>query len=261
MKPTIYLALVVLEGLSRAYAQNASIPPFCDAELIDKSDNKYGYRYRGDRCEGSYEEPTASLPVNLTIISFSCRNPGLNLSSSKPAISWANADDSPVSIRIETLPQIRLRYRLDSVSAGPKTRFSWDGETWRALSIDSDTVAIVVKGRPKLGGNEFPGTLLEAHLGTEASIPACPSGPTFEIQNDNPLSSVKICATALAQDGNPKGDATCKTVDGSSLPSNSVPVTLGALQSSTGMLQISLQGIVLRGTSPSPPRYFRIKVD
>jgi len=261
LKPTIYLALVVLAWINRTYAQNATIPPFCDAELVDKSDNKYGYRYRGDRCEGNYEEPTASLPINLAIVSFSCRNPGLKLSSSKPAISWANADDSPVSIRIETLPQIRLRYRLDAVSAGSKTRFSWDGETWRALSIDSGTVAIVVKGRPKIGGNAFPGTLLEAHLGTEASIPACPSGPTFELRGDRPLSSVIFCATPLAQDGNPRGAAVCKTVDGSSLPGSSVAVTLGALKSATGMLQISLQGILQSGTSPSPPRYFRVKVD
>ena len=99
MKLAFYLVLTMLALTGRTYAQSETIPPFCDAEIYESAD-KFGYRFRGDRCEGKYEQPTAAPSQNLTVISFSCPLPRLDLSSSKPTIAWASAGGSPVSIHL-----------------------------------------------------------------------------------------------------------------------------------------------------------------
>jgi hypothetical protein len=239
----------------------SSIPHFCEPQIIDASGSTFGYRFRGDRCEGKYEQPTAGVSEDLAIISFSCPNPQLNLGTSKPTIAWSTIGTSPASIRLETLPQIRLRYRLDAVSSDANGRFSWDGDTWRALSIDSAELAVVVKGTAKIGTNEFPGTLLEARLGVDTSIPDCPTGPTFEIRTARHLSALRACATPLGTDGQVTRDTPiCQTLPGSFFPSKSISVKLGVLKSATHMLRVSLEGASKENTF-APPRYFRIKVE
>jgi hypothetical protein len=242
------------------HAPNADIPAFCDSQILDNSGDAYSYRFRGNRCEGTYEQPTASVSEDLSIISFSCPSPSLAIASSDPLVTWPKVPDSPVSIRIETLPQIRLRYRLDAAANGSTNQFSWSGDTWRALSIDPTELGIVITGTPKVGASEFPGTLLEARLGTGQNTPQCSAGPVFEIRTAQPLSSVKLCARPLAPDGTVTGNPVCQNPAGPFLPSKSISIRLGVLKSPTNLLQVSLEGNS-PGKKLGPPRYFRIKVD
>lgn len=253
------LAIIVFGATRAGVTCAADIPPFCDEEIMNRPGDAFGYRLRGDRCEGRYEQPTGAVPQDLTVISLACPNPQFSLGSSKPTVAWSRADGSPVSIRIETLPQYRLRYRLDTASSDPKDHYSWDGDTWRALSIDPSELGIVIKGQPKIGGNVFHGTLLQARLGTDASLPACPAGPTLEVRTGQRLSALKVCATALTADGDVVGQPNCQAITGSFFPSKSIRVPLGVLRSATHLVEITLEG-----TPPgpsAPPRYFRVKVD
>jgi hypothetical protein len=256
----LHLVLSLFAWTNNAYAQSTVNASLCDAQITNNSDDVFGYRFRGNRCEGRYQQPTAAPPPDLTIVSFACPSPGFTLGSSKPMLVWSSANDSPVSIRIETLPQIRLRYRLDAVDADGNSRFTWDSDTWRALSIDPSELGIVIKGHAKLGDNELPGTLLQARLGTDAKILDCPSGPTFHVRTGERLASLKICAKALEKDGQATGKPICQTVTGLFFPNKSIEVSLGVLKSATHLLQISLEGSLPSGVS-GPPRYFRVKVD
>jgi hypothetical protein len=207
----------------------------------------------------------SSQPRHLLPISQSCHlrgpSPGFALgASSKPMLVWSSANGSPVSIRIETLPQIRLRYRLDAANANGNSRFTWDGDTWRALSIDPSEVGIVIKGHAKVGDNEFPGTLLQTRAGTDAKIPDCLSGPIFHVRTGERLASLKVCARALEKDGQVTEKPVCQTLTGLFFPNKSIEVSLGVLRSTTHLLQISLEGSPPGGVS-GPPRYFRVKVD
>ena len=241
-----------------AYAADASL---CDPQILDATNDTFGYRFRGDRCEGKYRQPTAAVaPQNLTIISFACTaNHAAWGPASKPTLSWPSVA-GVVSIRMDTRPAVRLRYRLDAETDGAKGRFTWDGDTWHALSIESTEVAVVIKGIAQIGAAEFPGTLLQARLGTDNAVPDCPQGPTFTVRSDRLLTSLTLCATPLAATGSPTNISACKTVPGPLAANTGISANLGPLKSETGLLQVSLSGASSKVPS-SAPRYYRIKVD
>lgn len=239
----------------------AATASLCDAQVIDRSGSTYGYRFRGDRCEGTYQEPTAATSQDLTVISFACAGNAVALGpSAKPTVAWASADGSLVSIRVETLPEIRLRYRLDAASTDPAARFSWDGDTWRAFSIDPTQLVALIKGGPKLGGVEMPGTLLLARIGADAALSDCSKGPTVAVRSGHRISTLKLCAAPLADSGLVVGTPVCKTVSGTFMPNSSIFINPGVLASPTRMLQLSLEGDP-SATLPAHPRYYRIRID
>jgi hypothetical protein len=252
------LAFLVFASTPLFQARAADTPSFCDGQIVNTSD-KFGYRLRGDRCEGQYQQPSAGVLEALTIVSFACANKSFSISNSRPTIAWPSNEGLPVSIRIDTLPQIRLRYRLDTAVSASNSRYTWDSDTWSALSIEPEYLGIVIKGPAKIGANVFHGTLLQARVGTELSLPDCSAGPTLAVRTGVPITVLKVCTAALAPDGQPVGQPACQTVTGSFFPNKSINVPLGVLKSATHLLQVTLET-----TPPGPStaaRYYRVKVD
>jgi hypothetical protein len=66
----LYLVLSLFASTNRAHAQSTVNGALCDAQIMNNSDDVFGYRFRGDRCEGRYQQPTAAPPPDLTIVSF-----------------------------------------------------------------------------------------------------------------------------------------------------------------------------------------------
>ncbi len=253
------LAFCAIAHTLAAYGRDAA--ELCDKQILNNSGDSFGYRLRGDHCEGEYKQPTAASPLGLTIISFACTGTTFDLNgSSKPVLMWSAAANAPISIRADTLPEIRLRYRLDAEVSGPSARWTWNGDVWRALSISPDEIGIVIKGRPKLGSIDLPGTLLQARLGSGNSVPDCPMGPNIVIRADRKLTSVDVCAVPLLENGTVGSSPLCQRIAGPLAPNKGVSANLGVLRSPTGIMRLSLVG-TSPGSAPSEPRFFRIKVD
>src|SRR5919108_743620 len=87
---------------------------YCDPYLGQVSDNPYGYRMRGDRCEGIYIKEVSTTILLVASLTESFEDYDLN--SSKPLlIEWNKASgDGVVRLRAQGLRR-RLYYRMDTV--------------------------------------------------------------------------------------------------------------------------------------------------
>jgi hypothetical protein len=126
-------ALLLAAGPLPAGAAGPCIPGL----LQDKS-NPYGYRQRGDRCEGIYIQEVSGAP--LTIASWTESFESYNLPSTTAlSIEW----DAPVTSGARLVAQSlrrRLYYRMDASPSGRS--FSWQPDLLAAIQIPKTDLGI-----------------------------------------------------------------------------------------------------------------------
>ncbi len=121
-----YSTLLSLACLGPAHAAAAD----CDPSLTQVK-TAFGYRDRGDRCEGVYIKEVSSTA--LTVASFTEVFEPYDLQSSEPLhLAWDRPPgNASVRLRAQSLRR-RLYYRMDAVQQLPRRLLSTGRQTfWR----------------------------------------------------------------------------------------------------------------------------------
>jgi hypothetical protein len=124
----------------------------CDPQLIQSPSNPYGYRLRGDRCEGLYVQEVGGAP--LTIASWTESFENYDLTSSKPLlIEWETPASERVHLRAQALRR-RLYFRMDAIRAPDTKSFSWNSDLLAAIGIARPELGLIGSIRRSVSGTE-----------------------------------------------------------------------------------------------------------
>lgn len=164
---TALFGILMAPALPRA---EPAAPGPCDASLPAASGHPYGYRLRGDRCEGVYAKPVASTSLN--VVSVTADFGDYKVDSAEPlTISWAlprepaapaaevcgspaTGTSGEVRLRAQSL-QPRVYYRMDTVRPSGEAAYAWPKDTLGALEIPRPGLGVlgwttrVVGGMPR----------------------------------------------------------------------------------------------------------------
>jgi hypothetical protein len=143
-------ALRLMWSIGAASAFIQAQPTLCDPQLIQPPSNPYGYRQRGDRCEGIYVQQVSGAP--LTVASWTESFEGYDLTSGRPLmVEWDAPDAGAVRLRAEALRH-RLYFRMDTVRPTGARSYSWKSDLLAAIGITRPELGIVGSARLPGGG-------------------------------------------------------------------------------------------------------------
>jgi len=127
-------------ALMARLAVSESLP--CDPHLLQPAGNPYGYRQRGDRCEGLYIQQVSGAP--LVIASWTASFGDYDLHSRQPiSIEWQGMRGAgSVRLRAQGLRR-RLYYRMDTLRPSGSKSFAWQPDLLSALNISRQDVGVV----------------------------------------------------------------------------------------------------------------------
>ena len=139
-----HLTAFLLVSSAIASALSAATPQ-CDPYLPVSTDNPFGYRLRGGRCEGVYIQPVSVTP--LIVASF----------------GQINVPELPAELLIEWAPagrEVRLRgmsskpkayYRMDSRQPAKARSYRWPADVLTALKLSTKDIGVVAWTEEKTG--------------------------------------------------------------------------------------------------------------
>lgn len=234
----------------------------CDEQIISPSSDWTGYRLRDDRCEGAFRLPvSAAGERQVVLISLTCGAPPAAIAANAPVVlAWSTLGPGAVALKVETLPEVSLRYRMDARPIA--TSFSWPNEVLKALSIEPKELSVLVLGAPKIGDIEIPGTAVLVSFYDKPDAP-CADGPEARFYTRYALTDLNVCArgleTSAAAMSAPADSAMCREYPGPFTPSTSVPVSLSMLKGRSGLFELSVEARRVGGPA-QPPDRFKIAV-
>ena len=142
--PVGLVALLLVHSIS---AQSTH----CDPQLPSASDDPYGYRLRGDRCEGVYiNEVAATLRVASLTSSLADFNP---TSSRNVLIEWTAIGNQPVHLRANSLRE-RLYYQMDSFRPTASASYSWPTDLLAALGLGRNDLGLTASTSYQVGNTK-----------------------------------------------------------------------------------------------------------
>ena len=243
--------------LSMPSAGAAEPASLCDKQITQPSSGSVGYRLRGDRCEGTYEQPTSSAGERqVVLISLTCgAPPAAFVTKASAAVAWSAVGPDAVALRIETLPEVSLRYRMDARPSA--ALFSWPSTLLAELSITPQELSVLVLGAPKIGDIAIPGTAVLASFSDKPNAP-CSAGPEARLYTRYALTELSVCARDLTTSA-PADSAMCKKYPGPFSPSASIAIPLSMLKGKSGLYELSVEAGRAVGAT-QPPDRFKISV-
>jgi hypothetical protein len=121
----------------------------CDPALKPPEAHPFGYRSRGDRCEGVYIQPVAGTTMIMT--SFTQVFVEYDLRSGDPLkLTWQTPGDDAVHLRGRSTKR-RLYYRMDSSPPPGVTSYTWPTNVLAALAITRRDIGITAWFQHALG--------------------------------------------------------------------------------------------------------------
>jgi hypothetical protein len=127
----------------------------CDPQLIQPQTNPYGYRQRGDRCEGIYVQQVGGSP--LTVASWTESFEDYDLASGRPlTVEWDAPEGAVISLRAEALRH-RLYFRMDAARPPGSKSYSWNVDLLAAIGVARPELGM-------LGSTRFPGANTERRI-------------------------------------------------------------------------------------------------
>lgn len=136
--PALVFSLLLLTSSSKAiFAQGNH----CDPELPQITADSYGYRLRGDRCEGIYirRVGVSSLQVGSLTESVEDFDPATNKNL---LVQWAAPANASVHLRAYGLRH-RLYYRMDSLRPAGNTSYEWSPNLLAAFNVRKRELGLV----------------------------------------------------------------------------------------------------------------------
>jgi hypothetical protein len=125
---------------------------YCDPLLVQPKNNPYGYRFRGDRCEGQYVQEVASTALVVASFTSLFEDYQLTLDESLQ-VEWPHLGENEVRLRAYGL-RWKLYYRMDAITKPEETWFSWPIALLAALNIPKQNLGIVGKTKVGFGNAE-----------------------------------------------------------------------------------------------------------
>lgn len=142
------LAVCCIAALAFAAAPAADETLHCDRYLPISTQNPFGYRMRGDRCEGIYVQPVASTP--LVVASFGQLNvPQPPTATGALVVNWG-AGSRDVRLRAVSLKP-KTYYRMDRWQAAGSRSYRWPTDVLAALKLTARDIGIVAWTKQKHG--------------------------------------------------------------------------------------------------------------
>ena len=136
-KGPIVAVTVLVAPCAFLQAQTSS----CDPQLIQPRTNQYGYRQRGDRCEGIYVQQVGGTP--LTISSWTESFEAYDLASGRPlTMEWDASENTVVNLRAEALRH-RLYFRMDAARPPGSGSYTWNSDLLAAIGIAKPELGVV----------------------------------------------------------------------------------------------------------------------
>jgi hypothetical protein len=121
----------------------------CDPSLEQPNENPYGYRQRGDRCEGQYIKQVAS--TTLLVASFTEAFGDYDHSANKDlVVEWNALGNKQIRLRAHGLRR-KLYYRMDTVRLSESQTFNWPVGLLAALAIPRQDIGVVGWTRYSVG--------------------------------------------------------------------------------------------------------------
>jgi hypothetical protein len=115
--------------------------------------NPYGYRLRGDRCEGVYVRELGAVSLALASLTESFEDYDAK-SGQALVVEWSKLP-ADVGIHLRALAlRRRLYYRMDSSRPAGTTSYSWSPDLLAALGIARADLGIVGSARFRVGPTE-----------------------------------------------------------------------------------------------------------
>ncbi len=130
--------LYVIRGLQHVSAQGS----YCDPNLSKSTDLPYGYRNRGNRCEGIYIKKVKSS-TTLVVASFTEYFHNYDLKADKHlVIDWKSPIDSDVFLRAYGIRR-KLYYRMDTFVSSKSSSYTWPINILAALNIKKTDIGVI----------------------------------------------------------------------------------------------------------------------
>jgi hypothetical protein len=126
----------------------SSQTPNCDTYLHAAGNDPYGYRARGDRCEGVYIK---DLSASLRVVSFTTDFDDFGTDVSLLRLQWTGSSLEEVHLRATAL-RPRLYYEMDSVRPAGSSSYDWQTNLLTALSIRRAELGVVAWTSQRIGG-------------------------------------------------------------------------------------------------------------
>jgi hypothetical protein len=118
----------------------------CDPNLRAKAEDSYGYRQRGDRCEGVYVQ---EVSASLWVASFTREPLQLAPQPDSLRLTWSPRD-AEVHLRADAL-RPRVHYRMDAVRPVLSTGYVWNTSLLNFFRLEQKELGIVAWSQMRLG--------------------------------------------------------------------------------------------------------------
>lgn len=188
----VSLAVLCLVTLPVTFAQASE---HCDRYLPVSLQDPFGYRMRGDRCEGVYVQQVASTP--LVVASFgSLAVPDVLTANGALLVEWTPIAGE-VRLRSYSLKP-RTYYRMDHRQPAGARSYRWPTDVLSALKLTRREIGIVAFMKQRVGRSTR-----EVYLPVRINTPASARGTVYELVlvPGNELSEVFVALSRVAADG------------------------------------------------------------
>jgi hypothetical protein len=179
------------EGGSPRTGQTAS----CDSLLEQPDGNPYGYRLRGDRCEGVFIRPVAG--TSLLVASFTRHFDQYDVTAVQNLdIGWSAPIEGPIQLRAYGLRR-KLYYRMDTTLPSARRSYAWPADVLSGLKIPQPELGVVGWIRNRVGRIDRD-VYLPLSIGPQRSRP---DTYTLLLLPGVPLSEVYVSLAPVGTDG------------------------------------------------------------
>ena len=166
----------------------------CNANLHSSASDPYGYRVRGNRCEGVYIK---DLSASVRVVSFTREFDAFAAGDPILHLNWVGGTSQQVYLRASSL-RPRLYYEMDSVQSGGSTSFDWETSLLTALRITRPELGIVGWTSQQIGGRDHQVYL---PLAVTTSKPDRKTSYQFIIVSGVELHELYVTLSLLDKDG------------------------------------------------------------
>jgi hypothetical protein len=141
----IIVSILATASLSpTALATPVQTPPqteFCDPGLAAPRTHPFGYRARGDRCEGIYVQDVGQS--TLTLVSLTRFFEEYDLASGEALrVTWTAPGNAPVQLQARSVKP-RLYFRMDTTRPHGATSYVWPSNVLAALAISRQDLGVL----------------------------------------------------------------------------------------------------------------------
>lgn len=192
--PVIVAGALSYSALTPGPAAAQAAP--CDPSLAPTASDPWGYRVRGDRCEGIYAQPVAGTP--LIVASFTERfDPFDADATSSLTLYWPANGSGEVRLRAIALRR-RFYYRMDAVQPAAGGSWEWPADLLAALDLTRPELGVAAWTRKTAGAAERD-VYLPLRIGARTEDES--DGYALVVMPQVELSEVYVSVSLMDSDG------------------------------------------------------------